>query len=158
MNWTRKHVLLVLFTLISLTTNAQPIRICFTTSPALANITLAFTSSPVLADLCVWAGRGGFTDVDVCFVSSPNATSIDIDIVDNATLADGAICITNYTTLADKTLCVTSSPVLADICLGIWDSPTAFTKDIYIKGIDPKRLSMETKVAIVYSLGLLKKK
>ena len=157
MCWIKKALFVFVFAILSFTLSARPIKLCFTNYPSLADMTFCFTNSVALADLSVWVGMAGFTDVDVCFVSMPTAYSIDIDLVDSPVLADGTICITDYTALADKTLCITTSAGLADICLGVWDVPTAFTKDIYIKGIDPKRLSVKAKIAIVYSLGLLKK-
>lgn len=157
MHYTKKFISFFVLAFLSLTLSARPIKLCFTNYPSLADITLCYTNSVALADISVWVGMAGFTDVDVCFVSMPTAYSIDIELVDNPVLADGTICLTDYTALADKTLCITSSAGLADICLGVWDVPTAFTKDIYIKGVDPKRLSLKTKIAVVYSLGLLKK-
>ena len=148
MHYTKRFISFFVLAFLSLTLSARPIKLCFTNYPSL---------SVALADISVWVGMAGFTDVDVCFVSMPTAYSIDIELVDNPVLADGTICLTDYTALADKTLCITSSAGLADICLGVWDVPTAFTKDIYIKGVDPKRLSLKTKIAVVYSLGLLKK-
>lgn len=158
MRYTKRVLLFFLLTLLSFTLSARPVQLCFTTYPALADITLCYTNSFALADFSVWVGRAGFTDVDVCFVSMPTASSIDIELVDSPALADGTICLTDYSALADKTLYITSNAGIADICLGLWDSPTAFTTDIYIKGIDHKRLSTKAKIAIVYSLGLLKKK
>ena len=154
----KKVLFLVLFVIASTITNARTISMCLTTNSAVADITIGFSSNSVLADMCVRIGTGAFTDVDVCFVERPNASSIDIQLVNNPSLADVTICLTEQTILANKTFCITSSITLADICLGIWDSPKSFTKDIYIKDIDPKRLSKEAKVAVVYALGLLKKK
>ena len=154
----KKFLLLALFVVISTLGNAISVSLCFTKYSAIADVTIGFYTNSVLADTCVWIGTGGFTDVDVCFVESPLANSIDIQLVDNPTFADVSVCLTDQTVLADKTFCITSSIALADICLGIWDAPMSFTKDIYIKDVDPNRLSKEAKVAIVYALGLLKKK
>ena len=153
----KKVLFLVLFVTVSTITNARTISLYFTNNSAVADLTIGFSTSSILADLCVWIGTGSFTDVDVCFVERPLAGSIDIQLVDNPGLADISICLTDKTVLANKTFCLTSSITLADICIGVWNSPMSFTKDIYIKNIDPERLSPEAKVAIVYALGLLEK-
>ncbi len=153
----KKWFLSITLALLSLALNAQTIKFCFTSSPVLADGVIFYSKYPSLADFSVWAGISGYTDVDVCFVSKPNSTSIDIELVDTPLLAEHSLCITNNRALADITLCITSSIGLADVCLGLWDTPAGFTKDIYIKGINPKELSLETKIAIVYCLGLLEK-
>lgn len=153
----KKSLFLVLFLISCIFTNARTVTLCFTDKPLLADVTIGFTSSAVLADICIWVGTGSFTDVDVCFVDRPLPSSIDIKIVNTPALADATICLTDKLILADKSLSIVSNIGIADICLGLWNSPNSFTKDIYIEGINPKRLSNEAKVSIVYALGLLKK-
>ena len=148
----RRILFLVVFVVVSAVTFARPVCFYFTKNSAVADVSLCFSSNSLLADTCVWIGTGAFTDVDVCFVERPLANSIDIELVDYPSLADVSICLTDEPILAKTTLCITSSFSKADSRLGFWDAPTSFTTDIYIKGVDPNRLSKEAKVAVVYAL------
>ena len=137
---------------------AQTIKLCFNNSSLSADLVLRFTDFLPAADICVWTGRTTMADVDICFVKNPSSSSIDISIVDSPGLADYTICMNGTPFSADKTIAITSSLTAADVCVGIWSYPTSFTKDIYIKGIDAEKLPLEKKVAILYCLGLLRKR
>ena len=154
----KKLLLSVLFVIASTIINARPINMCFTSNSVGAELTLFFLSSPLLADLSVWVGTEVHKDVNVCFVEKPLPNSIDIQLVDNPSQADVAICLTKHTFFENTSIYITSGFTFADFYLGLWDSPQSFTKNIYIRDIDHKKLSKEAKVAIVYALGLLKKK
>ena len=155
---TRTVWLVMILLAISHFAKAQTARLCFTNSPGNADLVLRYTDSLPTADICVWVGRTTMADVDICFTRYSSSSSIDISLVENPTLADYRICITDNPFQADKTLSITPRITAADICVGIWDMPASFTKDIYIKGMDPAKLPLERKVAILYCLGLLKKR
>ena len=154
----KRVVLILYFVSFAIVATAKPIKLCFTESSAYANITYAFTDHVALADVNVWIGKGGFTDVDVCFTNSMVNGSISVEVVSSPALADYTIGIIDNIVLANKSICITELAGIADICVGLWDSPTGFTKNIYIKGQDPQKLSTQEKLAIISALGLLKKK
>lgn len=137
---------------------AQTTSLCFTNSRSNAHLAIRFTDSLPTADICVWTGSTTMADVDICFTKYSSSTSINISLVENSSLADYRIFLTTNPFEADKTISITPRMTAADICVGIWNSPASFTKDIYIKGIDSAKLPMEQKVAILYCLGLLKKR
>ena len=140
------------------TANAQPISLCFTDNYITAELTLGFTDSVIASDLSVWTGVFGTTDLDVCFVDHPLPGSVDIILEKTPLLADATIYITDNLILADKTISITSNIAIADYIIGIWPNPTSFTKDIYIKDIEPNKLSIKYKIAILYCLGLIREK
>lgn len=154
----KKVFLIFSFIFIATIAIARPIKLCFTENSGLASITYGFTDNIALADISVWIGQAGFTDVDVCFTNSISSGSLCVDVVSSPALADYTIGIIDHIVLADKSICITGVPGIADICVGLWDSPTAFTKNIYLEGVDAQKLSTQEKLAIISALGLLKKK
>lgn len=158
------RVMFILFYLVLLTMEIKGVNLCLTRNPVIARnpitngTTLCYIKSSSIADVNVWVGQASFTDLDVCFISEPSHSSIDINIVTNPVIADVTICLTSNAIIADKTLCITNSETIADFCIGIYDKPTSFTKIICVKGIEPEKLTIEEKITILYSLGIIKKK
>ncbi len=154
----RKIVLALCLLLSAIAVKAQPTKIYLTESPASADVTYAFTKTSINADVKVWIGQSVYSDIDVCFVNRPWSNSIDVELVSSQTLADVSICLSGSPAFADKTICITDVFAYADICISLWNYPSTFTKEIYVKGVDPNKLSKEAKVAILHVLGLLNKK
>ena len=147
-------VMMLLFTTML---NAQPKVLCFTDNSLIADLTLGFSNTIIEADLTVCLTSSSLSAIDVCFLSSPTLSSIDIELTNNSLYADKKICLTNNTLIADKTIRITTYSISSDFNVCLRDTPSISSKDIYVKGVDPKRLSVEAKVAILYVLGLLKK-
>ena len=137
---------------------AQTAKVCFTDSPTSADMVIRFTDFLPRADICVWTGTTTIADVDICFVKYSTSSSIDVTLVSSPYLADYSICTAGTPLNADATIAITSRITAADVCVGIWSSPASFTKDICIRGVDADKLTIEQKVAILYCLGLLRKR
>lgn len=153
-----KRIFFILLLLMHISkANSKDISLCFTDLCPLADISICFTDIATLADICVWIGNSSFTKVDVCFTKHQTSNSINIKLVNSSVLADKTIGFTSLATIADKTICITNTAGIADVCIGIYDYPTPFTKEIYVRDINPGTLSKEAKVAILYALGMINK-
>lgn len=154
-----KYIITFILLLLAPNLHAQShVKWFITDNPTLADLSIGLTDNAMESDINVWVGLSVTNDVNIAFVYLPSASTIDVELVNNASSADATLYITNNTTIADKSVCITTNPFIADIKIGFPEFPGVFTKNIYVKNIDPTKLSIRDKVIIAYALGLLKKK
>ncbi len=128
----------------------------FAQSRSYADIVFNFCQSTSKADLVVNVRNHGYNDIDVCFVDKPSSSSLDYRITTSLSRADKKIFITDRIAYADVKIKLSDSSS-SDIRLGIHEEPMSYTKKIYIEDFDHRQLSLEQKVAFLYTIGLLKK-
>ena len=122
-------------------------------------MSLYFNIYPESSDLRIRISETN-TDLDVCFSNKPIANSINVELCKRTDEADKSIYIAATQFGSDKRIYYTTDLQTSDLntkylVLGFPDKPSSSTKNIYIKGVDHHTLTLEQKISILYSLGLI---
>ena len=93
-----------------------------------------------------------FPDFFVCYTNKPIEGAIEVEYEYNTIEADYRFCFVENALYADKKIYLSSTGLGSDFRIGFTNTPTIYSTNIYIKGVDVRKLSNYEKIAIFLAL------
>lgn len=84
--------------------------------------------------------------------------AIEVEYEYNAIVADYWFCFVESALFADKKIYLSSSGLESDLRISFTNTPTVNSTNIYIKGVDVRKISDNEKIAIFLALNELERK